>query len=144
MRGRRDWEMPTGPQGFVVEDLDRYDTWQTHDPCQHKDRKTPMLLRWHGSNFNLDALGRFRFCEAKYGMAGLETAQELSFGLITHELRHSQRFDGFYLVQYDDPAHGPTTTYWVNGWEMESWEFKRWLLCPWSTVERLRDPWGES
>lgn len=121
LRGESHWKMPTGSEGFVVEDED-------------------LIVRWYGPRFKLDALGRFRFMEWKYGEAGLNEAQSMTFGLIATELQSSARFDGYYLVQYDDHEHGPDATYWVNGWQMTSGEFREWLLTPRSTIERLRFP----
>lgn len=125
IRGETHWTMPTGRQGFVVEDED-------------------LILRWWGPRFGLDDLGRFRFLEWKHGTAGLDEAQSRTFGLISQELADSDRFDGYYLVQYDDPDHGPEATYWVNGWQLDSGGFRAWCLMPYSNIERLRWPLVDS
>lgn len=85
----REWlrdNMPDGPSGFVVEDLD-------------------LVVRWFGQRFGFDSGGAFMLIDLKFGNADLGTAQLKTFGLIDQLLRKGdnpdyQRYMGFYLVQY--------------------------------------------
>ena len=86
----REWlrkNMPSGTDGFVVEDLD-------------------LVIRVYGPNFESDAEGKFILVELKYGMAWIGRAKKMTFGLIHRLLRetdsHRQRYLGFYVLNYDD------------------------------------------
>lgn len=91
IRGRRDgYPMPSGPEGYVVEDLD-------------------LIIRHHSRN-GYDAEGTLALYEHKHQTAPLGASKERTFGLL-HRLILStdadyiaQRYRGFYVVrQWPDP-----------------------------------------
>lgn len=115
-RGELDIKFPTGPEGFVVEDLD-------------------LVVRWYGKKFGLDSIGRFRLLEIKYRGARIGPAQKMTFGLIHHMLSFADpdrsRYDGYFLVQYNDETWGLKTILTINHqFKMNVWEFHDWLLAP--------------
>lgn len=116
LRGRGYRSMPSGPDGFIVEDLD-------------------LLLRWKGPRFNLDDAGRFRLIEVRRRGTNLDWAKEWTFGLIHFCLRaFKPRYDGFYVVQHDNDDFDRATTFWVNGQELTADEFLNWCLEPFSPI----------
>ena len=98
---------PTGPQGYVVEDLD-------------------LVLRVYGPNFSSDVTGRFLLAELKYGKAWINHAQKMTFGLVHSLLReadpHMERYLGYYMVQYDN-EDWHVASFRINGIEVgaEDW-----------------------
>lgn len=86
----REWlreKMPSGRDGFVVEDLD-------------------LVVRWFGRNYGYDSRGAFMLMDLKFGSAQLGIAQEKTFGLMDGLLRQAdpdfERYLGFFLIQYTD------------------------------------------
>jgi len=77
-------DLPPGNKGMVIEDLD-------------------LVLRWFGSNYNLDGIGRLRLVEMKHITSGIGRAQESTFGLIDLMCRNgnAERYDGFFVVLAD-------------------------------------------
>jgi hypothetical protein len=86
----RDWfreNMPSGSNGFVVEDLD-------------------LVVRWYGRSFDTDADGKFILVELKFGNSTIGIAQQKTFGLIDKLLRltdpEKKRYLGYFVIQYSD------------------------------------------
>jgi hypothetical protein len=78
---------PDGKDGYVVTDLD-------------------LVVRTFGRNYGLDAKGKFRLMEIKYGSACVETAQFRTFGLADELLRAGDpegRYEGVYTVHHRIP-----------------------------------------
>lgn len=121
LRGHKHRTMPEGRDGFVVEDLD-------------------LILRWYGPRFNQDSIGRFRLVELKRLGAGiLEEAQRRTFDLLDSVITNSDRYDGFYVVEFDDDRHREDTRYYIGAHVLSSDEFLDWCLTP----ESPFPPWGE-
>lgn len=119
LRGNKYRGMPSGLEGFVVEDLD-------------------LVLRWYGPNFGLDAEGRVRWIEMKHGLfTGLDPAKVRTFKPMVQTLQRYERFDGFFLVRSSDNAHDPSTSYKVNGSVMSADTFLDWCLTPVSEIPGL-------
>lgn len=120
LRGRKHEPMPSGRDGFVVEDLD-------------------LVLRWFGPRYDLDEWGRFRYVEVKRQGYDLDASQSRTFGL-SHSLlcERPDRYDGFYLVTHSDDEHAETTTYTVNGHQLTCNQFLTWVLRPKSTIPPRR------
>lgn len=86
----RDWfrtHYPSGPQGYIVEDLD-------------------LVLRIYGERFTEDERGVFMLVELKYGNAYLNKSKRMTFGLIDGLLRladpQQRRYLGYFVIQYTD------------------------------------------
>lgn len=125
LRGRSYRPMPTGSDGFVVEDLD-------------------LVLRWYGPSKvypDLDATGRVRLVEVKYRNADLGTSKTMTFGLIDRLMRggdmEGMYYDGFYVVRFDDANFDGDTTFDVNGVTMTCDQFLSWGISPFSKVPPL-------
>jgi hypothetical protein len=119
LRGRKYRQMPSGPEGFVVEDLD-------------------LVLRWYGPTFGLDSIGRMRLCEVKRWGTRLKTAQNYTWGMLAERLEGWDRFDGLYVIETFDDDHDEDTTYRIDGIELSSSEFLNWCLTPVSQIDRHR------
>lgn len=105
--------MPTGPEGFVAEDIDQ-------------------VIRIYSKE---DLVGRFMLIETKYGcdvVWKLEEAQRRTFGLIDRLLQTAdpkrERYRGFYLVQNPDPDPWSCTYFLVNGIRLNKFEYMKFLL----------------
>lgn len=119
LRGNKHRRMPFGRDGFVVEDLD-------------------LVLRWYGPNFGLDAEGRVRWIEMKYGLhTGLDPAKVRTFKPLVQCLQQLERFDGFFLVRSSDNVHDAETTYRINQQETSAEGFLDWCLTPVSHIPGL-------
>jgi len=110
----RDWireNLPTGQEGYVVEDLD-------------------LIIRACGQNFNSDGIGKFMLIELKYGSTWIGYAQRKTFGLIHQLLRESDpdriRYIGYFIIQYDD-ENWDDATFKVNTVELSRTELLRFL-----------------
>ena len=119
LRGNSFRVMPSGREGFVVEDLD-------------------LVLRWYGPNFGLDEYGRLRLVEVKRWDFGFDNAQLWTFGPLAAELADWDRFDGLHLVQYSDSDHDADTRYRIGvgscRTELSADEFLDWCLQPYSEI----------
>lgn len=77
--------MPSGSDGFVVEDLD-------------------LVIRWFGQRYGFDSSGAFMLVELKFGNAEMGIPQIKLFGLVDSLLKKAdpnrERYFGFYLIQY--------------------------------------------
>lgn len=133
--------MPSGREGFVIEDLD----WNVVAP---EDAQL-LVVRRFGDNYGLDATGQFLIGEFKHRPdlgTDLGPAQKRTFGLIDEQCRmgdtarvqlfnQPRRYCGFYVVAYNEPTPGPDTRWCVrnigiSGSRSESmcWnEFSNWL-----------------
>lgn len=130
--------MPSGRDGFVVEDLD----WAAVAP---EDAQL-LIVRRFGERYGLDATGEFLIAEFKHRPdlgTWLDEAQRRTFGLIEEQCRYGDitraerdepaRFCGFYVVAYDEPQPGPATRWRIrriNGPRTKdmAWpEFSNWL-----------------
>ncbi len=78
--------LPKGPNGFVVEDLD-------------------IVTRSFGFMYGLDAKGRVRLIEVKFGFrTEIGTSKEMTFGLLDEMLRRGDtegRYDGYYVLRHE-------------------------------------------
>ena len=116
--------MPTGRDGFVVEDLD-------------------LIIRWYGPQFGLDSIGRLRLCEIKYHPMPrpLVVAQQKTFGLLARMCENDERFDGLYVINL--PLSGPevdwaAASWCINGqYWMDTEAFLSWCKVPVSHIPRL-------
>jgi len=127
-------DLPPGGQGMVIEDLD-------------------LVLRWFGSKYNLDGIGRLRLVEMKHITSGIGRAQESTFGLIDLMCRtgNPERYDGFFVVQADMNAvdelelpSGRVVEVWSDDIEirvcgqwaqtMTKTEFMAWCDSPYSPI----------
>lgn len=130
--------MPSGKDGFVIEDLD----WAAVAP---EDAQL-LIIRKFGDVYGLDGTGQFMIAEFKHRPdlgTHLDEAQRRTFGLIDEqcclgddkraELRQPTRYGGFYVVAYDEPQPGPGTKWKVRRLggersEAMDWnEFSYWL-----------------
>lgn len=123
LRGKRPGlPMPSGRDGFVVENFD-------------------LVLRWFGPNFGLDARGRIRLVEVKREGSSLDKSQHYTFGLLAAALDGWPRFDGLHLVRHSNDVHDHTTRYTVgagtNAIRMNAPDFLVWCLTPWSYVPAI-------
>jgi hypothetical protein len=103
--------LPSGRQGFVVEDLD-------------------LILRHFGHNYQLDSQGRISLIEIKVGIGTFGPSKAYTFGLLDQMCRSStmaDRYRGFYLIytETDDWDNAPVM--FVNGHHLAADEFKHWL-----------------
>lgn len=112
---RREWirqSMPSGPDGFVAEDLD-------------------LVVRTYGPMFHTDAKGVFMLVELKIGGAPLGASKVRTFGLLHEILRqgdpYRERYRGFFVVRTSSERWSDSTTFDVNGIALTADEFKRWL-----------------
>jgi hypothetical protein len=131
-------DLPAGTAGMVIEDLD-------------------LVLRWFGSNYNLDAIGRLRLVEMKHITSGIGRAQESTFGLIDMLCRagNPERYDGFFVVQADMNAvdevelpNGRVVEIWSDDIEirvcgeraenMTKAEFMAWCDNPYSPIPPMQ------
>ena len=102
----RDWlgsrPFSSGPEGFVVEDIDG-----------------AFVLRHHGQKFGTDSVGQIRLIEWKYAdpfrPAELKHAQQTTFGLLDEMLTKAEdpRYCGFLVCTCDlaDPADPAARVY---------------------------------
>jgi hypothetical protein len=97
----RDWlrkYLPSGDQGFVVEDLD-------------------LVIRLFGSAYRLDSKGAFALIELKYMRTDIGKAQRMTFGLIDEVARlgdpQRKRYLGYFLIQYTD-EDWDNASFWIN------------------------------
>jgi hypothetical protein len=130
--------MPSGRDGFVIEELD----WNMVVP---EDAQL-LVVRRFGEGYGLDGTGQFLIAEFKHRpdlSTYLDEAQRRTFGLIDDQcrlgderraqLRHMKRYGGFYVVAYDEPQPGLSTKWCVRRvggerTEVMAWdEFSRWL-----------------
>lgn len=132
--------MPSGNDGFVIEDLD----WNVVAP---EDAQL-LVVRRFGPNYGLDATGEFLIGEFKHRPdlgTWLDEAQRRTFGLIDEQcllgdryrVEHDQprRYCGFYVVAYNEPQPGPSTSWCIRRlgtggrrWDPMDWgEFSNWL-----------------
>lgn len=130
--------MPSGREGFVIEDLD----WNVVAP---EDAQL-LVVRRYGENYGLDATGEFLIGEFKHRPrleTHLDDAQRRTFGLIDEQCRLGDvaraeqdepcRYCGFYVIAYNEPQPGPNTRWRIRriggsrtkdmGWD----EFSNWL-----------------
>jgi hypothetical protein len=103
--------MPSGRQGFVVEDLD-------------------LILRHFGRNYELDSKGRLSLIEIKVGVGTFGASKAYTLGLLDQMCRSSEmaeRYRGFYLVytETDDWENAQTVS--VNGYHLSIADFKQWM-----------------
>jgi hypothetical protein len=130
--------MPSGSDGFVIEDLD----WAVLAP---EDAQL-LIVRRFGERYGLDATGDFLIAEFKHRpdlLTYLDTAQQRTFGLLDEQCRlgdemreqrrEPRRYCGFYVVAYDQPQPGPETRWCVRRIGADktkpmTWdEFSNWL-----------------
>lgn len=131
--------MPSGGDGFVIEDLD----WNVVVP----EEAQLLVVRRYGKQYGLDSTGEFLIGEFKWRPdlgTWLDEAQKRTFGLIDEqcqlgdryrvEVEHeARRYCGFYVVAYSDQQPCPTTRWRVrrltgDRWEEMGWaEFSNWL-----------------
>ena len=113
-RGHRGADFPSGPRGFVVEDLD-------------------LILRWYGQHFGLDNIGRLRLVEVKYRpdlSVSIGRAQAMTFRMLDLMVSHPTRYDGFHIVAHDTPTIEEATRFSVCGSVKTLGEFRDWSLDP--------------
>lgn len=119
LRGNGYQPMPSGSEGFVVQDLD-------------------LVLAWHGQRFGLDRPGRVRLTEMRRWGKRLDGSKVWTFGLLDTMLRQSPwadaRYDGFYVVEHSDDRFDRSTRYRVEGAELDSDEFLSWVESPVSPI----------
>jgi hypothetical protein len=131
--------LPSGRDGFVIEDLD----WAAVVP----EDSQLLIVRRYGERYRLDGTGLFLAAEFKYRpdlMTHLDPAQRRTFDLLDEQWRlgdelrvsrgEDRRYGGFYVVAYDESPPNADTTRWcvrkVGGerWEQMSWDvFSSWL-----------------
>ena len=132
--------MPSGREGFVIEDLD----WNIVAP----EEAQLLVVRRFGDRYGLDATGEFLIGEFKHRpnlFTDLEPAQKRTFELIDEQCRlgdlyradHSQpsRYCGFYVIAYNQQQPGPDTRWRIRrlnspgsrSEEMAWSEFSNWL-----------------
>lgn len=107
-------KLPPGPAGCVVEDLD-------------------LLVRHFGTNYGLDATGRFMLIEQKHPGYFIEGAQVWTFRLVHDTLRkgdpNRERYVGYYVlnIAFDDDKN-PIFPVTVNrSHVLEEDKFGQWL-----------------
>lgn len=108
----REWmrdELPSGPEGWVAEDLD-------------------LVVRTYTQS---DPVGRFMLVELKHGKTGLGRAQVMTFGLVDRLLRaadpEGRRYLGYYLLQYPEQEWERCLSFKVNRVPLIPQGLKRWL-----------------
>lgn len=130
--------MPSGRDGFVIEDLDM--------TVAAPEESQLLVVRRFGERYGLDSTGEFLIAEFKYRPdlgTWLDPAQQRTFGLIDEQCRlgdvaraeqdEPARYCGFYVVAYNETEPGLTTRWRVRrikgqrtkdmGWD----EFANWL-----------------
>lgn len=79
--------LPSGPEGFIAEDLD-------------------LVVRVFGARHGTDAVGKFRLLELKHGNSQPNHAQKRLYGLIDSLLRKAdpkgERYVGYNVLNYSD------------------------------------------
>jgi hypothetical protein len=131
--------MPSGREGFVIEDLD----WNVVAP---EDAQL-LIVRRFGESYGLDATGEFLIGEFKHRPdlgTWLDEAQKRTFGLLDEQCRLGDvaraandeplpRYCGFYVVAYNEPQPSPLTRWRIRRIggartkEMNWGEFSNWL-----------------
>lgn len=107
---------PSGPEGFVAEDLD-------------------LVVRRFGHRFGLDGTGQFALIEVKHGDTPLGTSKERTFRMIDDLLRQAdpngERYLGMYVLRTNKPVGEPwypSDVVKLGGSPMTVDEYRRWLL----------------
>lgn len=97
----REWirnNLPSGRDGFIVEDLD-------------------LVIKVYGRNYGLDRKGKFMLCELKFYPKSIGYAQKQLYGLIDKLLRSADpdknRYQGYYVIQYDNDDWD-ISKFWIN------------------------------
>lgn len=123
IRGRKGFmPMPTGQQGFVVEDLD-------------------LVLRWYGEKYGLDDKGRLRLIELRRegkdnGYLGGSKNHTLGWMDEAFWSYHGvDRYDGLFVVEHSDDNADEGTTFWVNKEELDVRGFLSWCQNPFSHID---------
>ena len=132
--------MPSGRDGFVIEDLD----WNVVAP----EEAQLLVVRRFGPRFGVDSTGQFLIGEFKYRpdlSTHLDEAQKRTFGLIDDQcmlgdqMRRNMgepgRYCGFYVVAYNESRPSQSTRWVVRNigvsgsrTEPMCWaEFSNWL-----------------
>lgn len=123
VHGFREWirkNMPSGPQGFVVEDLD-------------------LVPRVYGPSYGTDEKGKFALMELKYGRAQPARAQINTFGLIDGLLKNGdpqrKRYRGYHVLNYTNEDWA-RSEFMLNGKPITLDKLARFLL-------EMSDEFGE-
>lgn len=106
--------LPSGPAGCVIEDLD-------------------VVVRHFGTKYQLDATGRFMLIEQKHPGSFIGTAQQMTFGLMHAVMRkgdpNRERYVGYYVlnIAFDD-AGNPVFPVLVNRkHSLNESQFNEWI-----------------
>lgn len=107
---------PSGPEGFIAEDLD-------------------LIVRRHGPKMGTDDTGQFALIEVKHeSFTGIGESKRRTFRLIDKLLHASdpdgERYLGFYLLKHShdgDEAWQPDDTVTFGGAAMTVAEYTAWL-----------------
>ncbi len=110
----RDWirkNIPSGPRGVVVEDIDLINNGNEVSDID-------LAIRWFGPKRNSDRYGKLALIEIKYiKKPRLNRSKVMTFGLLDKLLRKGdpkkKQYKGFYLLVYDNDDWD-NSNFWLN------------------------------